>query len=91
MPSVPPPSTSCANTLGTQPYCSVLFAWALHQKFNFRPESDDVGNKLVVEKVIIGMGQSNSGMKMNLHQIIPEEKFGRPPYEKDFPSFRARK
>ena len=61
------------------------------QKFNFRPESDDVGKKLVVEKVIIGMGQSNSGIKMNLHQIIPEEKFGRPPYEKDFPSFRARK
>ena len=60
-------------------------------KFNFRPESDDVGKKLVVEKVIIGMGQSNSGIKMNLHQIIPEEKFGRPPYEKDFPSFRARK
>ena len=61
------------------------------QKFNFRPESDDVGKKLVVEKVIIGMGQPNSRIKMNLHQIIPEEKFGRPPYEKDFPSFRARK
>ena len=61
------------------------------QKFNFRPESEDVGKNLVVEKVIIGLGHSNSGLSINLHQIIPVEKLGRPPFEKDFPAFTTRK
>ena len=43
------------------------------QKFNFRPDSEDVGKNLEVEKVIIGLGHSNpGGLKMNLNQMIPK-------------------
>ena len=61
------------------------------QKFNFRPDSNDVGKNLMVEKVIVGMGHSSSGLTINLQQIIPKEKIGRPPYETDFPNFSIRK
>ena len=38
-----------------------------------RPDSEDVGKNLEVEKVIIGLGHSNpGGLKMNLHQMIPK-------------------
>ena len=41
--------------------------------FNFLPNAQDVGKKLLVDKISLRLGKANEGLNVNLHQIVPAE------------------
>ena len=59
------------------------------EKFSFRPRAEDVGKKLAVDKVVVGIGREN-GLKMKVHQKVPRDQPEADLFRMDFPAFQSK-